>query len=118
MQQKLGIANRGRLAGLGANAIVAAAVRNRRCLRGTYNGGSVVIAPYMLYERHDILHLAAVTLARDGKPARADKLSVYRLPGLTGVELTGESFEPVTEMLGTHQHPIDRLLGSALGAAA
>ncbi|MFD1610514.1 hypothetical protein ACFSCW_01715 [Sphingomonas tabacisoli] len=116
MQQKLGVGVRKSLGVQPGRAVVAAAMRNRRCLRGRYNGGSVVLAPYLLYERHEIPHLAALTVSRDGKVGRAEKLSVYRLPGLTDLELTGELFEPVPEMLETHQHPIDVLLGSALGA--
>lgn len=66
----------------------------RRCVVATYNRGSVVLAPHILYTRHDVLHLDALTLLRDGRPPREQKIATYRFIGLTDISMTGDPFSP------------------------
>lgn len=67
----------------------------RLCLTASYNRGNVVLAPHILYTRHDELHLDAVAVERDGKPPREMKLGTYRLSGLGDLRLDDRPFVPV-----------------------
>lgn len=67
----------------------------RLCLTASYNRGSVILAPHILYTKHDELHLDAVAVERDGKPPREMKLGTYRLSGLGDLKLTERVFLPV-----------------------
>jgi hypothetical protein len=98
-------------------ATASAALRTRHCLAGNYNGGSVLIAPYLLYERHGVPHLAGVTLTRDSRELRGDKLSEYRLPGIQNLSLTSRAFAPEAALLSTHSHAVDRVLATVLDTA-
>lgn len=113
VQRKLSLGRRD--AGGGAPLIMAA-LRNRQCLSARYNSGEVLIAPYLLYERHEVAHLAAVTLNRDGRELKGDRLSVYRVPGLTDLALNARPFVPARELLDSHSHPVDRLVATAFPA--
>lgn len=70
------------------------AIVRRRCVVATYNRGPVVLAPHILYTRHDVLHVDAVTVMRDGKPPREQKIATYRLSGLSDIALSPETFAP------------------------
>ena len=67
----------------------------RLCLTASYNRGSVTLAPHILYTKHDVLHLDAVAVERDGKPPKEMKLGTYRLSGLSEVSLTDRGFAAV-----------------------
>lgn len=67
----------------------------RLCLGASYNRGKVVLAPHILYTKHDELHLDAVAVERDGKPPREMKLGTYRLSGLGDLRLDDRPFVPV-----------------------
>jgi len=71
------------------------AVVRRLCLEAVYNRGLVTLAPHILYTRHDVLHMDAVAVERDGKPPREMKLGTYRLTGLGSIRLTDRSFMPI-----------------------
>lgn len=71
------------------------AIVRLRCISVVYNRGPVVLAPHILYTRHDELHVDAVAVERDGKPPREVKLGTYRLSGLSEVALTDRSFVPI-----------------------
>ncbi|MFM9827452.1 MAG: hypothetical protein ACKVOB_01745 [Sphingomonas sp.] len=70
------------------------AIVRRLCVVATYNRGSVVLAPHVLYTRHDVLHLDAMTLLRDGRAPREQKIATYRFTGLTDIGITDDPFMP------------------------
>lgn len=70
------------------------AIVRKRCVAATYNRGTVVLAPHILYTRHDVLHVDAVTVLRDGKAPREPKIATYRLSGLNDIALTPDDFAP------------------------
>ncbi len=72
------------------------AIVRRLCVVATYNRGSVVLAPHILYTRHDVLHLDALTVLRDGRPPREQKMATYRFTGLSDVCITTDPFSPST----------------------
>ena len=69
------------------------AIVKQRAVAATYNRMEVTLAPHVLYTRHGDLHIDAVTLERDGKPPREEKLGTFKLTGLSGVRLTPRRFE-------------------------
>ncbi|MET0180852.1 MAG: hypothetical protein ABW194_10290 [Novosphingobium sp.] len=86
-----------------ANAVVIEAIARQLCVTATYNRSRVVLAPHILYTRHESLFIDAVTLERDGQPPRELRLGSFKLDGLGAVALderrfnVSELFEPATE---------------------
>ena len=76
-----------------ANRIVLEAVALGRCIEAVYNGGKVLLAPHILYTRHDELYVDAVTIARDGVPPREVKIGAFKLTGLRDLALTDRGFD-------------------------
>lgn len=70
------------------------AIVRRHCVTATYNRGQVLLAPHILYTRHEELHVDAVALERDGRPPRELKLGTYRLTGLTEIAISPRAFSP------------------------
>ena len=62
----------------------------------TYNKGSVTIAPHILYTRHGEIYVDAVTVERDGKPPREEKVGTFKMDGLGEPRLTETAFVPST----------------------
>lgn len=79
-------------------AIVGEAIRERRCLTGTYNNGLVRLAPYVLFARHNELFVDGVVIDRDGKPPREQKLATFKLKGLGRVRAVEERFQQLLEL--------------------
>ena len=61
------------------------AIVRKRCLRATYNRTDIMLAPHIIYTRHDDLFVDGVVLERDGKPPKELKLGTFKLAGLNGV---------------------------------
>jgi hypothetical protein len=74
--------------------MVLEAIALRKCLDAVYNGGTVRLAPHLLFSRHDELFLSAATIARDGQPPKEPKLGTFKLAGLRDLKLTDEIFRP------------------------
>ncbi|MDB5671495.1 MAG: hypothetical protein JWO25_2454 [Alphaproteobacteria bacterium] len=75
--------------------LVFEAIALRKCLDAVYNGGTVRLAPHLLFTRHDELYLAAATLIRDGQPPREPKLGTFKLTGLKELALSQDQFRPL-----------------------
>jgi hypothetical protein len=63
-------------------------------LGATYNGGAVILAPHILYTKHEELYVDAVTLERDGAKPREIKLGTFKLIGLKDMEVLDAPFQP------------------------
>ena len=85
-----------------AASLLKRAIAGRTCVSAAYNRGRVKLAPYVLYEKGGAIFLDAITLERDGQPPREPKLGAFRLSGLSGLLMTSEPFEPLSEV------PIDQ----------
>lgn len=70
------------------------AIVTRRCVEATYNGGQVVLSPHVAFVRHGEVFVGAVTVAREGKPPREEKVGIFKLDGLIGLRLSGRGFTP------------------------
>jgi hypothetical protein len=80
-----------------ANRIVLEAIALGTCIEAVYNRMKVLLAPHILYTRHDELYVDAVTVERDGQPPREVKLGSFKLTGLREMALADRPFarEPV-----------------------
>ena len=80
-----------------ASKLVLEAIALRRCIEATYNRMAVKLAPHILYTRHGELFVDAVTVEREGRPPREQKLGTFKLAGLHIREVIARSFnaEPV-----------------------
>lgn len=68
------------------------AIVKQQAVAATYNRVEVTLAPHVLYTRHGDLHVDAVTIERDGRPPREEKLGTFKLAGLSSVRLTPRRF--------------------------
>lgn len=74
--------------------VVFEAIVKQLAIAATYNRGEVTLAPHILYTRHGEIYLDAVTLERDGKPPKEEKLGTFKLAGLQPLRLTARRFTP------------------------
>ena len=72
--------------------IILEAIARQICVAATYNRNAVILAPHILYTKHDALFVDAITLERDGKPPKEPKLGAFKLVGLGGIARTNRRF--------------------------
>ena len=70
------------------------AIVKQQAVAATYNRTALTLAPHILYTKHGDLHVDAVTLERDGRPPKEEKLGTFKLAGLSAVRLTPRRFAP------------------------
>ncbi len=70
------------------------AIVRQLAVSATYNKGVVTIAPHILYTRHGEIYVDAITVERDGKPPREEKLGTFKLDGLVDPTITAKTFKP------------------------
>lgn len=76
-----------------ATALYLQAIALKKCVKATYNGQRMLLAPHVLYNRNDAIYLDAVTLLRDDREPREWKVGAFHLDGLKEPELTDRDFE-------------------------
>lgn len=64
----------------------------QKCLSATYNRTAMILAPHILYTRHDALHVDAVVVLKEGAPPREEKIGTFKLDGLSGMAVTDQDF--------------------------
>ena len=74
--------------------LVAGAIRNQLSLRARYNDQQVLIAPQILFTRHEAPHVEALVLERDGRKDEEQRLRTFNLAGLHELRTSGLLFEP------------------------
>ena len=62
------------------------------CIKAVYNRTAIVLAPHILYTRHDELFVDGIVLERDGLPPREPKVGAFKLAGLKDIALTDRPF--------------------------
>jgi hypothetical protein len=75
-------------------AIFSEAISRRLLVAAVYNKAPVIMAPHILYTKHDEMFVDAVVIERDGKPPKEVKLGSFKLAGLTETTLTTRLFTP------------------------
>lgn len=76
-------------------AILSQAIQVKFCAAAVYNKATFLLAPHILYTKHDELFLDAMVVERDGKPPKEPKMSTFKLSGLTEIAPTGQRFAPL-----------------------
>ena len=77
-----------------ANTMLLQAIALRKCVGVTYNKTRMILAPHILYTRHDDVFVDAIALERDGQPPKEFKVGTFKIAGLNDVEVTDRSFQP------------------------
>ena len=62
------------------------------CIAAHYNRTAIVLAPHILYTRHDELFVDGVVVEREGLPPREPRVGTFKLVGLSAIALTDRSF--------------------------
>lgn len=75
-------------------AVIFEAIVKHLAVAATYNRGDVTLAPHAIYTRHDEIYVDALTLDRDGKPPREEKIGTFKLAGLGALRITPRRFQP------------------------
>ena len=75
------------------NKILLEAIARNLCVEAVYNRVRMILAPHILYTRHDELFVDAVALEKDGREPRELKLGTFKLAGLGEVALTERAFQ-------------------------
>lgn len=76
------------------NKLIFEAIALRKCFEATYNKMNVLLAPHILYTRHDELYVDAVTVVRDGQKPREYKLGAFKVTGLKEIAPADRIFAP------------------------
>ena len=74
------------------NRILLEAIALRTCVEAVNNRTKMLLAPHILYTRHDELFVDGVVVERDGQPPREPKVGTFKLAGLQGIALTDRPF--------------------------
>ena len=77
----------------GATPTVLQAIVTKQCVAATYNRQAVILAPHVLFMKHDALHVGGVTLERDGEVPKEYKMGVFKLDGLGEISITDRPFQ-------------------------
>ncbi len=75
-----------------ASYVVIGAIARELCVEATYNRQPVRLAPHIVYTRHGEVYVDAVTLLREDKPPREEKVRSFKLTGLSGIRATDIPF--------------------------
>lgn len=78
---------------MSAPSLFLEAIALHKCVAATYNRNQVVLAPHILYTRHDEMYVDALTILRDGYPPKEAKMGAFKLTGLRDASLADRSFE-------------------------
>lgn len=75
--------------------ILKQSIFSKKCVRSTYNGDSVKLAPHALFCHHDQYFLYAITVDRNGNSPKQTKLGVFKVSGLKGLAPDEQAFQPL-----------------------
>ncbi|MEP9360587.1 WYL domain-containing protein [Sphingomonas sp. KR3-1] len=70
------------------------AIVRHKCVSMTYNRTRMILAPHILYTRHDAVFLDAVVVSKEGFLPREEKVGTFKLDGLKELTLLERDFAP------------------------
>lgn len=73
--------------------IVFEAIVRQRCIGATYNRKRMILAPHIVYTRHDALYVDAIIVSREAMVPREIRLGTFKIDGLSEIRLTERPFE-------------------------
>ncbi len=71
------------------------AIALKQMVGAVYNGGEVLLAPHQLFARRGALFVSALNTRRNWRSDDERKLGHYKLDGLSDLQLSSDSFEPL-----------------------
>ncbi len=78
---------------MSSNQILLEGIALKKCVAVTYNRVRMLLAPHVLYTRHDDLFIDAVAVETAGRPPREIKLGTFKLAGLSDLDLSERPFD-------------------------
>jgi hypothetical protein len=67
-------------------------IARKRCLSVTYNRVRMILAPHILYTRHEQLYMDASTISKEGMLPREEKIGTFKLDGLKDLAVLEREF--------------------------
>ena len=71
------------------------AIARKKAVSARYNGGEMILAPHLLFERHGDLFVSALNLSKVRRADDECQLGQFKLEGLAMMALTDVTFEPL-----------------------
>ena len=71
------------------------AIARKQAVSARYNGGEMILAPYLLFERRGDLFVSALNMSKARRADDEGQLGQFKLEGLGMVALTEVAFEPL-----------------------
>lgn len=91
------------------------AIATGRMVEATYNGTRMRLAPHQIFARRSEPFLAAVNPAKN-TGEHAPQLGLFKLSGLSDIEVLDEGFEPLPSFAGRVPHQEDVEIFSVVSA--
>lgn len=76
--------------------LVIEAIALKRAITAEYNGAEMLLAPHLLFSRHEDLFLSALNLRKTWRSEEEKRLGAFKLDGLSKIAVTDEPFEPLS----------------------
>ena len=86
------------------------AIARKHAVSARYNGGEMILAPYLLFERRGDLFVRALNLSKARRADDESQLGQFKLEGLAMVALTDVAFEPLSTYKPVTPRPDDTLI--------
>lgn len=86
------------------------AIRRRRNIDATYNGGVLRLSPHQVFVRNDAFYLGAFNAQKSRRHDEEPTLGEYNLAGLSKLAVTAQSFEPLQSFDRSGIRPGDEVI--------
>jgi predicted DNA-binding transcriptional regulator YafY len=70
------------------------AIVRHKCVSITYNRTRMILAPHILFTRHDAVYVDGVVISKEGFLPREEKVGTFKLDGLKDLTLLERDFTP------------------------
>ena len=88
--------------------LVIEAIALKRAITAEYNGAEMLLAPHLLFSRHEDLFLSALNLRKTWRSEEEMRLGAFKLDGLSRIAVTEQEFEPMAGFEPTPPRETDR----------
>ena len=86
------------------------AIARKQAVSARYDGGEMILAPHLLFERRGDLFVRALNLSKVMRTDVECELGQFKLEGLAMVALTDVAFEPLPTYQAVTPRPDDTLI--------
>jgi len=89
---------------------LAESISMQRMIHTKYNGIQLRLAPHQLFVRNEALYLGAFNPEKKRRSDEAPSLGFFNVSGMSGVELSNATFEPIPDFNGEPPRSCDMML--------